>query len=188
MRPVCSISSLVLFPYLLSGCSFLLGTVKPVEEKSKNYTAIDLSKNNTDWVKLESKQNPNSNPSKSSEIAESGGADIAFQSKSDGSTISIDSACRTYSPQNRDLRHLTDQLLLGVKEITTPSEKTLTVAGGPALETTLLGKVENQRVKLRTIVLQRKNCVFDFMLIARPESFNRSEADFSQFVNSFHLK
>lgn len=192
MKNYCRPFLLSIFLFSSLGCSLLLGNIKPVEEKAKNYQILDISKNNADWVRLDSKliESSKNKTNRHSEAPESGGADITYQSSRSGSIISIDSACRSNSmkPQEVNLGQLTNQLLLGISNLRNKKEENLTIENETALQTTIEGEIEHQLMNLKTVVLKKNNCIYDFMYIARPENFKENEKDFSQFVYSFHIK
>lgn len=166
---------ILLLPLLLatSGCGILIGNVKPVEDKTEDYRVLDLSKENSDWKKIE------------------GESDVAFQSKSTASIISLNTACRplrSHEPNDKiALREFTRQLLLGVEPDEEPSERDLTVAGVKALETTVKGKLQSRNVNLRSVVLKKEQCVYDLMYVAKPDNFSQHESLFSRFVSSLKL-
>jgi len=119
----------------------------------------------------------------------SGIADVSFQSKKTASIISINSACKTYDNERKEsLSALTHELLLGISEINYFKEKNFPLDGNNALQTTIKGKINNEDMQLRTVVVQRFNCVYDLMYISRPEKFGIDEEDFSHFVSSLKLK
>jgi hypothetical protein len=181
--------ALLQFTISQSGCSLFFGNVKPVEEKSESYGFLDLSKTNPDWVRLDPKTSlevdETSSPSPESEIS-----DVVFQSKNAASIISLNSACKSYktSGETLPLKTLTNELLLGISEVSYRDETPLTMEGSPALQTTIQGKLNGENMKLRTVVLQKLNCVYDLMYVARPEHFNAGEPDFSRFVSSLRLR
>jgi hypothetical protein len=171
----------------LSGCSLFFGNIKPIEEKANDYGVLDLSKVSSDWVKLDPKSN--SEAKDSTGIPESGVSDVAFQSKKTASIISVNSACKVYQTHEKvDLAALTRELLLGISSITAKEERKLTIDHFPALETTVQGKINEENMMLRTVVLHRVNCTYDLMYVARPEKFNVKVEDFSRFVSSLKLK
>jgi hypothetical protein len=174
-----------------SGCStvgVLMGNEKPIDQKSDSYGVLDLSKADADWSKLDPKtvgdERPNGGDTISSEIS-----DVAYQSKSTAAIISLNSACQAGKEyENKDLKSLTDTLLLGASDVTLRDEQGVTIQDNPALQTTVEGKMNGEHVKLRTVVLRRQDCVYDLVYIARPEAFPRREQDFSHFVASLRLK
>lgn len=177
----CRIPFLLLFLLGTSSCGTLIGNVKPVVEKSQSYGVLDLSKANPDWKKLPAQsQNAAGNPDL---------PDVAYQSEKTASIISLDSACRpTFATENRDLHAFTEQLLLGISDVTHRDETATTLQGAPALETTIEGKLNGENMALKAVVIHRAECVYDLMYVARPDHFAENEGDFSQFVASLRLK
>jgi hypothetical protein len=170
-----SLSILILSTLALSGCGVLVGNVRPVDEKSQTYGVADLSKANADWMKLDAKmlgaEKNEDAATTSTEIS-----DVAFQSKGTASIISMNSACRKGNEyENKGLRSLTEVLLLGASDVTQRDEENLTIQENPALQTTLEGKINGERVKIRTVVLKRGTCVYDLVYVARPDNFEAHE-------------
>lgn len=182
MRTLTLSALLALLLMMLAGCGtgVLIGNVKPVDEKSESYGVMDLTKGNPDWIKLD----PKSGDINSTEIE-----DVAFQSKSTAAIVSLNSACRDSKEyENKDLRSLTNVLLLGAADVTLRDEKELTVSGNPALQTTIEGKINSEKIMLRTVVIKRRTCVYDLVYVARPQTFDAHVEDFSHFVASLRLK
>lgn len=165
-----------------TGCSVLVGNVKPVEDKSDHYRIMDLSRDDHDWTRFES--NDKDEDHERTDIT-----DFSYQSKSTASIISINTACREGGNHgSKSLREYTRELLLGISDQNSFDEHDTDVNGTPALETTIEGKLNPRLVKIRTVVLQKDDCVYDLMYIAKPELFVRHEALFSRFVHSLRLK
>ena len=165
--------------FLASGCGVLIGNVKPVEDKSNAYRVADLQVLKADWRKLESS------------LKEAGAAedvsDVAFQSKTTSSIISLNSACRPGGDQ-RSLKEISRLLFLGLSQSSAPEEQTLEVERVPALQTTVEGRLNNEPVRLRTVVLRKGECVYDLMYVARPEQFDKQLGDFTHFVSSLRIR
>lgn len=172
------------------GCSLFFGNVKPVEEKSDSYGIQDLSKVNSDWIRLDPAATPSNHSTVDAPPPESGISDVVFQSKKSASIISLNSACNRYKkvPQAPDLKALTRELFLGLSDTHHQEQVPLQIQNTPALQTTIEGKLNGEAMKLRTVVLQRSHCVYDLMYIARPDRFSENEATFSQFVSSLRLR
>lgn len=164
-----------------NACGLLVGNVKPVEEKAEGYRILDLSKENPDWTRIESPKEENSNTNENS--------DITYQSHKTSSIISLNTACRKNPPsQSQDLHEFTKLLLLGISDISLKTEKNISLQETPALETTLEGKMNDEPMKLRTIVLKKRDCIYDLMYISRPQAFLSQEGDFSRFAAELRLK
>ncbi len=169
-------------------CSLFFGSVKPIDDKSSAYLIFDLSKL-TEWTRLDSKKDK-LQPGESSYNAEDGGSDLAFQSQQTGAVISLNSVCRNLiSPPNKtDLRKLTRELLLGISNIHSNTEVETKIDGQPALETTLLGKMNEKNVAIRAVVLNAGDCTYDLMYVTQPDRFSIDEGDFTRFATSLHIK
>lgn len=115
--------------------------------------------------------------------------DFAFQSKKSGSIISLNSACKHFESYNKeDLDALTQELLLGISQVHLQEKNDIVLSQTPALQTLARGKLDNEEVMLKTVVLQKNNCVYDLVYIATPENFKSQEKDFSLFMNSLQLR
>lgn len=175
----------------LASCSTIVGNVKPVDEKSDRYQIIDLSKEqplvwrNLDAAQLLPKdaQIGNNSDAFSSEVT-----DFAVQSRKTAAIISLNSACRKGRGSLNDLKPYLNELFLGITDITERSEATPIVAGVPALEGVVAGKMAGEKTKIRAIVLSKSDCVYDLMYISRPDRFPTHEADFNRFVSSLRLR
>lgn len=185
-------SSILILLVASSGCSVVVGNIKPLEEKSTAYGVADLSSSNPDWKKLDPAKTTAQNESvKVQDVSPTEVSDVAYQSSSTASIISLDSACRLSADALRpsqDLRSLTDLLLLGITDVTYRSERGMEVQKTPALETTIKGSLNGELMQIRTVVLKRQNCVYDLVYMARPTHFESQLADFSHFVASLRLR
>ncbi len=185
MAAVSSLTRRVLVVLLLvihTACGILLGNVKPVEEKSKNYEVLNLSSEDSDWLRVPG--------DKTSEANAKGVFDMAYQSKATASIISLNSACRAQPVEQTPvaLKTLARPLFFGVSDVTLREEKDLTIAKGPAFETTIRGNLGAKEMIMRAVVLHRSGCIYDLMLIAQPKYFMECEAAFSHFVASLKIK
>lgn len=171
---------------LSMGCSTLVGSVKPVDEKADNYETIELSP--SQWRKLDPRQLisgdlPDNTDAYSSEVS-----DVTYQSLKTAAIISLNSACRPGRPELEDLHGVANELLLGFSDVTEKKEEEIRVSGHRALQTTVQGKLERRATRVRTVVLSRGNCVYDLMYISDPAKFSVHEADFTRFISSLRLR
>ncbi len=160
----------------LSGCAVLLGNVKTVDQHSKSYRVAHLNETHPDWKMLEPSGDVTSDSS-----------EITYQSNRTASIISLNSTCRTRN-STEDLKRISRLLFLGITDVTDTQERELTVDSTPALETTVTGRLNREKVKIRAVVLRTHAGVFDLMYVAKPRYFAGQEADFTQFVSSLRLK
>ena len=187
--PLVLVRTLILASLLASasGCGLLLGNVKPSSRKSSEYEVENLSRTKPDWKRLDpAKESPPSDAATTDPKYDV--SDLSFQSQKNASIISLTSTCRATAGQEpHDLRADTRQLLLGFTHVTEQEEKPSEVAGRSALQTTVQGRINNRPMRIRAVVLEAENCIYDLMLIARPDRFVEAEADFAGFVSSFRL-
>lgn len=167
--------------WVICSCSVLVGNVKPVAEKSDEYKVLKLSKVNSDWKLL---------PQEASEEPEKDkNSDVAYQSTKTSSIISLNTACRpNIETDNRSLSSYSNMLFLGVTHVKSRVEKEYIHDGIPALETTLHGNLNEEEMKLKTVVIKKADCLYDLMYISRPKYFDSEEKVFSEFANSLKLK
>ncbi len=140
-------------------------------------------------------------------------SDMTFQSSLTGSMISMNSACKNYpsmamamatapsyssndgssstlSPNEETqqlLLTLSRELFLGIQDLEIKHSEFLTLCQAPGLATTARGTIHHEAVQLGVVVLQRLNCTYDFMYIARPVHFEKHRADFEHFVHSIEF-
>ncbi len=175
----------------LCGCSTLVGSVKPRDEKSEDYGILDLSKASPEiWRRLDDSQliPPDAQISQNTEAFSSEITDMAFQSKKTGAIISLNTSCREGRAQISDLRPFLNELLLGISDVTERTEVPTRLSGTPALEGKIAGNMGGQATKIRAIVLSKEECVYDLMYISRPNRFPVHEADFNRFISSLRLR
>lgn len=114
---------------------------------------------------------------------DAGTADLAFQRSDDRSTISLNSVCGQY--QDQTLEDLTKSVGLGLTDSRVATVEKLDMDGSPALKTTVEGNLQSASVTVSLIVLRSTQCVYDFMLVARRESFLRHERAVADLVSGF---
>ncbi len=169
-----------------AGCGVLVGSAGPVEEKARDYSVSDLSKQGAgEWVRL----------------SEGTGADEAFQSTRTSAVIAVSSSCpaggpRASSPGPSRLRQEADEMLLGLTDVRQRQERTLVVAGAPALEVTVVGALrtdprgasEPEPAAIHLVVIERQGCSYQLMSASTPEAAEETERAFSRLVASFSFE
>jgi hypothetical protein len=113
-------------------------------------------------------------------------ADLAFEDTRTGAIISLNSLCHKYTKTS--LEELSRNLVLGIKDKNVVREKKLEIAGGQAMDTTIQGEVEGAKIQIRTVVLKRSPCTYDFIHVTVPEKAEVTEKDFDIFIASFEVK
>jgi hypothetical protein len=163
-----------------TGCSTLIGNVKPVDEKAEHYRILDLeSENDRLWKKLPSEKTS----TESSEVS-----DVVFQTLDHRAIISLNSACREIEASTKKLPGIAQELTLGFTDVEVIDEKWTEVNHRTAYQKTLEGKFERQKTKIRVVVIAADKCVYDFSYIASPNLFPAHEKDFTRFVNSLSFR
>lgn len=195
LRLISAIAVAITTASTLSGCGILFGNVKPVEDKSPDYGVEDLSRTDPTWKKLDALDVQNAEDSSDAASGQPGDStpppvsDVAFQSSKTASIISLNSMCRASGIRlERDLKTFTEQLFLGMTQITERTDENLSIENELALQTTLRGTLDGRDVRMRTIVLKKNNCIYDLMLVAQPSTFSTDETTFQRFVTSLRLR
>ena len=113
-------------------------------------------------------------------------ADVAFENSKTGANFSLNSLCRKYHETSLDV--LTESLVRGIEDRVAISSKSIVVNDVDALDSTFEGKVDKVLVRIRTIVLVKDSCTFDFIYVAIPSREENSHDDFEKFVRSFRVE
>lgn len=175
------------FLMALEGCGVLIGNVKPVEEKAKKYSMLDLSRDSQDgveWTRIIVNRTKESTVNEISQFM----PDSSFQSSKTNSIISINSTCRVgFENSERNLGTLTQGLLFGITHVVSRESRDTTLSGLPALETTVEGQMASQPTKIRVVVFKISSCIFDVMFVARPNYFKDDEGTFERFKAGIQL-
>jgi hypothetical protein len=173
-----------------SACSTLVGSVKPVDEKSTAYGVANLAKDNPDvWVRLgDAELRPKDAQIGSDKAFSSEITDVAYQSKRTSAIISLNSSCRDGRETIPDVAPYLRELLLGMTDVSERTENSREIAGADARESTVAGNMAGQATKIRALVLAKSGCIYDLMYISRPGLFPVHENDFNRFVSSLRLR
>ena len=177
-----AIAATTLLAATASGCSILIGNVKPSSEKSESYAVMDLTREKPPWARVAQEEGAGDGET------EGDRSDVAYQSPKTASIISLNSSCGQDAQDEPDLRALTNLVLLGITAETSRDEREIKAAGLPALETTVKGELGGEPMMLRTVVLRNESCSFDLMYVSRPGHFVAEEPVFSSFVSSLRVQ
>jgi hypothetical protein len=111
-------------------------------------------------------------------------ADVAYEHPETGAIISLNSICRKYS--NASLETLTDNLVRGVGDRKMTLRREILLDGEKALESTFEGVVDGVFLNLRTVVLTKNDCTYDFIHVSIPKREPGNSHAFQDFLASFH--
>ena len=171
----------------ISGCGLIFGGSQKVDNKSDEYKVYRLDQEPSGYWSIIS---TGTKPVKDKALAaaseqEPEQADYAFEHKAHGAVVSLNSVCR---PQrNETLEDLSKALTMGLPNIQHISAKSTELDGAPAhdstIETTDTGKPP---VRIRTVVMRKSGCTYDFMYIVRSNVFDQNISDFERFLRGFH--
>lgn len=177
--------------FAFSSCSTVIGTVRPIDEKSSRYSVEDLSQDPRSWRKLppESTISADNPYRENKEAFSSEVSDLVFQSLKTSAIVSLNSACRGEdAPKALDLKRLSDELLLGFTDVRNRQEDETSVNGYRAYHTKLEGTLSGARTRIEAFVVEKPPCTYDLMYIASPRQYPVHEADFTRFVSSLRLR
>lgn len=110
-------------------------------------------------------------------------ADIAFENSDSGAIISLNSLCRKYS--DTSLESLTANLVRGIGKRELIDQKEITVNGATALDSLFSGEVDKVNLRIRTVVLAKDSCTYDFIYVAIPKRDHDGGRAFEAFLASF---
>ncbi len=110
-------------------------------------------------------------------------ADIAYEDPRTGAIISLNSICRKYWSLSLD--EMSRNLLLGIKKAKEIKFKYLKIDGGNAKDSTHHGESNDTPVKIRTVVIKKSRCIYDFIYVSEIAGAENSESTFEDFLSSF---
>ena len=154
----------------LSGCALLFPDRTAPKSLSYLVTPPDAP-----WTKLIVSKDPTT--------IESMKADLAFENPETGAIISLNSLCRKYSGSSLD--SLTNNLVRGIENREVISRKETILDGQKALDTSFKGTVDKVDIMIRTVVMAKDSCTFDFIYVVIPKREGNNRGDFDTFLASF---
>ncbi len=154
----------------LTGCALLFP-----DRTAPKSVAYQVQPPATPWNKLLVGEDPNS--------LDSMKADLAYENPNTGAIISLNSLCRKYT--NTTLDSMTNNLVRGIENRMVLDRKEKKIDGADALDTLFEGTVDNVRLNIRTIVLIKNSCTYDFIYVVMPKREADSRSAFDSFVSSF---
>jgi hypothetical protein len=159
--------------FLLTSCALLFPD--RTAPKSKDYTITTPA---TPWHKLATSDDPSSTDAMK--------ADIAYENPESGAIISLNSICRKYSPASLDI--LTNNLVRGITNREVMQKREIVLSGAPALDTNFSGNVDGVALNIRTVVMSKRSCSYDFIYVTVPKREEKNGAAFDNFLASFHTE
>ncbi len=112
------------------------------------------------------------------------GARLAFRDDARDATVAVGARCNK-DGDDVPLQSLTRQLFLIFTDREIINETTLSLDGREALRTQLSAKLDGVEKTFVVYVLKKDCCVYDFMYISDPKSFDEGVKAFDQFATGF---
>jgi len=113
--------------------------------------------------------------------------DFAFYNPALGATVYADSSCgKKYD--DSPLTVLSNHLTMGFELVEQIEETEGSLSGRGSLERLSSAELDGVPVTLATTVVKKDVCVFDLILIARPDSFDRALTDYRTLRDGFEAR
>jgi hypothetical protein len=112
---------------------------------------------------------------------------LAFRDDSHGATVVVNGRCGK-DGDDVPLAALTQHLFLQFTERQIEEEETIPFDGREARRTVLSAKLDGVPKRFEAYVAKKDGCVYDFILVAQPETFAGARPDFDRFVRGFHAE
>ncbi|MCS6902397.1 MAG: hypothetical protein RMJ98_22340 [Myxococcales bacterium] len=112
---------------------------------------------------------------------------LAFRDEGARSTILVNGRCGQ-DGDDVPLTALTAHLFLRFTERKVDEEKLVPFDGREALHTVMTAKLDGVPMRFEVVVTKKDGCVYDFVLIASPETFDSARPKFQRFVDGFHAE
>ena len=113
-------------------------------------------------------------------------ADHIFSARRSGAVLSIGSLCDRYSDSS--LESLTKDLINPLRDSEIENQERLIIDGREGLLTHAHGLLDGVTVAMRTFVIRKDDCIFDFTLNARGEVGRAEATDFERVFRGFRYR
>jgi hypothetical protein len=163
-----------------SGCSILVGTVKPLEEKAVNSSTSGMPDSTSGWKRLQIESSAQSH----TDIP-----DAAWKSPLTSAVISINSVCDRSKKRSREsLKSVTQTLLSQWDRLQILTETQHVLSGFPAMSTIAEGIYSGESRKFKITIVKSPSCIYDLVLVGPTGSFERDLSVFQSFHDNLILK
>ncbi len=171
IRPCIGFIAAISLLCLTNACALLF----PDRTAPKSYS-YNVNPPGPPWHKLAVGDDPNSTDAMR--------ADLAYENPDTGSIISLNSICRKYTKSS--LETLTNNLVRGVSDRKTVERSEREIDGAKAMDSSFEGTVDGVLLHLRTVVLIKNDCTYDFIHVSIPKRDPENAHYFDDFLASFH--
>jgi hypothetical protein len=115
-------------------------------------------------------------------------ADLEFRHGTEPAGMLVKASCGDV-PQRPSLEALARHLLAGMRERALVSAEKISVNGKLAYHAVLDGRVEGEdRVRVELYVMRDERCLYDFLYVAPPASFDEWRPAFERLVETFRTE
>jgi hypothetical protein len=111
---------------------------------------------------------------------------MAFRDEAQRATILVNGRCGK-DGDDVPLSALTAHLFLQFTERAIESEETIPFDGREARRTLLSAKLDGVPLRFEAFVMKKDGCVYDFILMSEPGTFDAERGAFDAFVAGFHV-
>jgi hypothetical protein len=122
-------------------------------------------------------------------LVDEGPADLMLRHRASAAGMAVNAACDGATAR-RPPGALARQLQIGLRDRRTIERATIDVAGRPAARTVVEGRLDEEAASARieSLSLRDGRCLYDFLYVAPPATFEATRADFASFVDSFRTE
>ena len=116
-------------------------------------------------------------------------ADLTLRHPGSAAGIAINAVCEG-AALRRPAGVLARQLQIGLRDRKVIERATIEVAGRPATRVLVEGRLEESaaRVRIESLSMKDGRCLYDFLYVAPPATFETVRTDFARFVDSFRTE
>jgi hypothetical protein len=78
-------------------------------------------------------------------------------------------------------------MFFGLRQVERLRQGPIMLDGVEGLDTVVTGEVEGIPVQVRSVVIRRKECLYDLLFVADPETFEARSADFDALLTGWQF-
>ena len=122
-------------------------------------------------------------------LVDEGPADLTLRHRGWAAGMAVNAACEG-AARLRPAGVLARQLQIGLRDRKVIERATIEVAGRPATRVLVEGRLEEsaERVRIESLSMKDERCLYDFLYVAPPATFETVRTDFARFVDSFRTE
>ena len=122
-------------------------------------------------------------------LVDEGPADLTLRHQVSSAGIAVNAVCDG-AASRRPAGVLARQLQIGLRDRLTIERATVEIAGRPATRVVVEGRLEDAtaRARIESLSMTDARCLYDFLYVAPPATFEATRGDFARFVDSFRTE